>query len=79
MELAYDKSLFRGPGRRAEDRKSGTNSFYSAFASEISRRRSAGIPKQPNISFSASKRSGRKAEAYAGPELVFPLAGEQSK
>lgn len=41
----------------------GTNSFYSAFDSEISRRRSAGIPKQPNLSFSASKRLGRKAEA----------------
>lgn len=27
--------------------------------------------------FSASKRSGRKAEADARPELVFPLAGEQ--
>ena len=37
----------------------GTNPFYSTFDYKISRRRSAGIPKRPNLSFSAVGKKGR--------------------
>ena len=68
MEFSDETSLLSGPGRRAEDRKSGTNSFYSASDSEISRRRSAGIPKQPNQTSLFRHLSGREERQKQTPD-----------